>query len=221
MDPVDQTYRRHSSGLAIAALVTGIFSLCLTPLGLVAVVLGIVALIQIAKPANLLTGGGWAIAGIVLGGVGMFLVTPVLLIATLLPALGHARDNARQAVEASNLRQISIASYMYAEDWNGMLPPSPDSFLEHAYVGDQQVFISPLRGSARSALITLHAETAGSLIRYGDVIFVTHTGPLKKLREPMYSILAFSAYTRESNGWRNVLFLDGHVEAVGRPAFSK
>ena len=175
MDPVDQTYRRHSSGLAIAALVTGIFSLCLTPLGLVAVVLGIVALIQIAKPANLLTGRGWAVAGIVLGGIGMFLVTPVLLIATLLPALHHARDAARQVMEASNLRQIGIAFYSYTADSDDMLPSSPDRLLK--YVGGQQLFISPLRGSARSASTMLDAKTDGSPIRYGDFIFVTHTGP--------------------------------------------
>ena len=113
MDPVDHTYTRHSSGLAIGALVTGILSLCLTPLGLVAVVLGIVALIQIAKPANLLTGRGWAIAGIVLGGVGVFLVTPALMFAMLFPVVVHARDNARQVMEASNLRQIGIAFYSY------------------------------------------------------------------------------------------------------------
>ena len=36
MDPMGQPHTRYVSGLAITALVVGLFSLCLTPLGLVA-----------------------------------------------------------------------------------------------------------------------------------------------------------------------------------------
>ena len=36
MDPMGQPHTRYVSGLAITALVVGFFSLCLTPLGLVA-----------------------------------------------------------------------------------------------------------------------------------------------------------------------------------------
>ena len=44
-----------------------------------------------------------------------------LLVAMLLPALGRAREAARQAVCASNLHQISMLMTMYAGDHNGRM----------------------------------------------------------------------------------------------------
>ena len=44
----------RTSGLAIAALVLGILG-CIGPLGIIAVIFGIIAMNQIAKPANRLT----------------------------------------------------------------------------------------------------------------------------------------------------------------------
>src|SRR5262249_11568760 len=47
-----------------------------------------------------------------------------LLIALLLPALGAARESARRAACASNLRQLHFASIAYANDNKGFLPPA-------------------------------------------------------------------------------------------------
>jgi len=44
-----------------------------------------------------------------------------ILAAMLLPALNQAREKARQAVCMSNLKQIGLASMMYAYDYNGHL----------------------------------------------------------------------------------------------------
>ena len=41
----------------------------------------------------------------------------------LLPVLGAAREKGRQAACASNLRQLGMASVMYAQDHDGRLPP--------------------------------------------------------------------------------------------------
>jgi len=46
-----------------------------------------------------------------------------LLIGILLPALGAARESARAAVCLSQVRQIGTASYLYANDHDGHLPP--------------------------------------------------------------------------------------------------
>lgn len=45
-----------------------------------------------------------------------------ILAAMLLPALSQAREKARQAVCMSNLRQIALATLMYAGDYNGFFP---------------------------------------------------------------------------------------------------
>lgn len=51
-----------------------------------------------------------------------------LLIAIMMPALGQARDSARQVVCGSNLRQVALAGHTYAADHRQHLPPgSPSS----------------------------------------------------------------------------------------------
>jgi prepilin-type N-terminal cleavage/methylation domain-containing protein len=47
----------------------------------------------------------------------------VVLVSILLPALAKARKNAWQVVCLSNFRQIAIAIYQYANDYNGYPPP--------------------------------------------------------------------------------------------------
>jgi len=46
-----------------------------------------------------------------------------ILAAMLLPALERAREQARRSVCAANLRQIGLALYMYAQDYNEWFPP--------------------------------------------------------------------------------------------------
>lgn len=50
-----------------------------------------------------------------------------ILAALLLPALRNARESAKQAACASNLKQIGIAVHLYADDYNGGLPYAAES----------------------------------------------------------------------------------------------
>ena len=200
----------YSSGLAITALVLGLVSLCITPLGLIAVILGIVALVQIANRSKLLTGRGKAVAGIVLGSLAMVVITPVLTIAILLPALRVAQQQARSIADVSNLHQIMIVVHTYANDYDGMLPQTADQLS--VYVPDGRILMSPLAETPNTFAPT--ARRAGTLMRFGDVIFVSHKGPLDGMSSSHSIIIAMSAYSSGRGGQRGVAFVDGHVETV-------
>jgi hypothetical protein len=75
-----------TSGLAIAALVTGLFFWCCAIPGIVAIVLGHIALEQIEDSGGVKRGKGMAIAGIVLGWVGIG-ITGVLVLAWFITVL--------------------------------------------------------------------------------------------------------------------------------------
>jgi prepilin-type N-terminal cleavage/methylation domain-containing protein/prepilin-type processing-associated H-X9-DG protein len=50
-----------------------------------------------------------------------------ILAAILIPVVTQVRESARRAVCASNIRQISVAMLMYADDHDGILPTSGDT----------------------------------------------------------------------------------------------
>jgi prepilin-type N-terminal cleavage/methylation domain-containing protein/prepilin-type processing-associated H-X9-DG protein len=56
-----------------------------------------------------------------------------LLIGILLPALGKARDNARQLLCQSNIRGLNQALILYAGDFKGNLPPNTDGTTPPTY----------------------------------------------------------------------------------------
>ncbi|MFN3166478.1 MAG: DUF4190 domain-containing protein [Phycisphaeraceae bacterium] len=92
-----------SNGMAIASLICGVLGFCLTPVAIVALILGILAMNK-SRPGQ--PGRGMAVAGTVLGGVGIAVSIIVLLIAILLPALGAARRTAQRMQNSTQLRGI-------------------------------------------------------------------------------------------------------------------
>lgn len=82
------------TGLAVTALVLGILGLFMCfPAGIVAIVLGIIALNRASTQPRRYGGRGMAIGGLVCGGVSVILI-PVfaLMISILLPSLSRARE---------------------------------------------------------------------------------------------------------------------------------
>ena len=80
-----------------------------------------------------------------------------ILAAILLPALARAREAARRASCANNLKQVGLVFKMYGNEWNGRFPPASvlavqDQLLRHQlmvqavypeYLSDLKVLVCP------------------------------------------------------------------------------
>jgi prepilin-type N-terminal cleavage/methylation domain-containing protein/prepilin-type processing-associated H-X9-DG protein len=80
-----------------------------------------------------------------------------ILAAILFPVFARARENARKASCMSNLKQIGIASMMYSQDYDGMLPHQgwyagcnewngTAAWQLEPYIKNTQVWICPSKG---------------------------------------------------------------------------
>ncbi len=137
-----------TSGLAIASMVLGILSFCTFFLTApVAFILGIISLVMIARSNGRLKGTWFAITGMVAPVVALPFIA--LIMGIMMPALASARDAARQAVCASNLKQLSVAAMMYAET-NGQYP-TPEKWCDllEPYYKDEKILVCPSAGPDR------------------------------------------------------------------------
>jgi type II secretory pathway pseudopilin PulG len=74
--------------------------------------------------------GRRGVAGFSLLELTVVMSVTILLTGLLLPTLIKVRENAHRVICASNLRQTGLATVMYADDNNGVLPPSDFCELE-------------------------------------------------------------------------------------------
>lgn len=134
-----------SLGLGIAALIPCPGLLAAVP----AVICGHVAMGRARRASDGPAAKNLAVAGLVLGYGAMVLSFLVLTLgAILLPALAQARGKAREASCVSNVRQLSLACIMYANDHDMQFPA--DWSEVQSYVGDAQVLECPADDSGTS-----------------------------------------------------------------------
>ncbi len=110
--------QQPSQGLAIGALITSLFG-CIPLVGIVGAILGIVAYLRTSREPQRYAGAGMAIAAIV---IGCSLTLLTCSMGVMLPALGKARQAARQLKSATQMRQIVGALSMYAPQNRGFCP---------------------------------------------------------------------------------------------------
>jgi Domain of unknown function (DUF4190) len=113
--PYAEPGHSETSGKAIGSLVCGLLFFFL-PAAIVAVVMGHLSLSDIRKSAGRLGGRGMAIAGLVLGYLGLSFI-PILIIAAIaIPNLLRAKMAANEVSAVSSLRKINIACVAYATE---------------------------------------------------------------------------------------------------------
>jgi len=124
------------SGLAIASLVCGLFSIFLLP-AIAAIICGHKARSVAKKSLGTIGGSGMALAGIIMGYAGAAAVLLGVITALLLPVFALAKEKARDAQALNHGKQIGIACRMYAVDHDGAFPPNLQ-VLSPKYLPDPQ-----------------------------------------------------------------------------------
>jgi len=199
----------RTSDLPVASLALGILSIFFSFLtALPGLVLGIVALYQIKGSGRQLAGAGLAIAGIVLS-----VLTPLILPALLLPVFMQARERARKEVCASNLKQISMATMMYTDDYDEHYPPAAHwCTVIYPYIENYAAFKCPDDDSGSRSSYALNAALGGF--------------SAKKVGEPGDIVSSFDAHANwdlaggagllalRHNGGATIGYADGHVMSV-------
>jgi hypothetical protein len=105
------------SGKATVSLICGIFFF-FPPAAIGAVVFGHIALAEIKRSGGRLIGGGRAVAGLVLGYIGLAGLPFILLIAAILiPNLLRASGEASEASAVGNIRALNTAEYTYSQSY--------------------------------------------------------------------------------------------------------
>ena len=193
------------TGMAIAALVLGIIGLALCPIfGVVALILGIVATVRASSEPTVYGGKGMAIAGICLGGAALLWVP--LMMSILLPSLARARELAKRAVDASNLRGVAQAFVIYANDHNGQPPPNLKALMDAGIV---------IAGQLQNPCDPDATNTC-------DYYFVRYDAVTDWDAEFSNDwVMAYSDPAYHNGEGANILFADGHVEFVNEPEFTQ
>jgi prepilin-type processing-associated H-X9-DG protein len=182
----------RSSGMATASVVLGALGLFTAGLtALVGLILGIVGLRQIDGSGGAVRGRSTAIAGIVVSGLVMTMMLFLLPIfaAILFPVFAQAREKARATVCISHLKQVGMATLMYAQDNDERLPPAG------TWCDAVMPYVRPKEGETpQSSFVcpTMGMQTSGQA--YNAWL---STVPLLRVEDPQTTIAAFDA----RGGW--------------------
>ena len=199
-----------TSGLAIAALVLAILSIpTLFITAIPAFICGIVGIFKIEKSAGQLKGKGLAIAGIALPVILLpFILFMAGMTATLIPALGKVRAQARRLVCGTNMSALGKAMLIYANDYDEKYPDTSqwcDLLIEHA---DVPKLIFRCKGAPEGPCnYAINPNAKPSSHPYMVLLFETYPG-WNQAGGP--EILT----TENHYEGCNVLFVDSHVEFV-------
>jgi prepilin-type N-terminal cleavage/methylation domain-containing protein len=125
-----------------------------------------------------------------------------ILVALLLPALSKAKESARRAACASNMRQIIVASLIYADENEDRLPAQPsDGRLVKAHGGDGLNYydlLMPQLNNPNVWLCPTSRDGPGTVMAYhmNGLLITTNGLPLSSIEMPSSTMLINDAGNR-------------------------
>ena len=200
-----------TSGLAIASLVLAIVGLCTVVTLPIALILGIIALVQMGKNPQL-RGQGMAIAGMVVCGFGIF--TGAMMAAIMFPVFARAREAAQRTACLNNVKQLSMSLQMYAADYNEHFPSSDNwNGTLRPYFKNPRVLVCPSVKSKGpsygmndriAGIATRDVISPGKVVSFFDSApGINQSGGQELLPVPPRHL-----------GGNNVSFADGHASYI-------
>jgi len=164
-----------------------------------------------------------------------------VLAALLFPALGKAKESARQTQCASNLRQIALAARLYVDEHNDRFPSQPSDGLPVLAVGgdgrNYYDLLMPYLGNPDVWLCRSTEPRPGRLMSYhmNGLIVTTNGLPASAISQPSQTLLIgetgehtrfneahlrpdqeggflYDRPQRNHKGGSNAAFVDGHVK---------
>lgn len=138
--------------------------------------------------------------------------TTAMALSILLPSLSRARELAKRAVCASNLRGIGIACQIYANDNAERFPADLAVLVEQNTLTTEQ-FICPSSGGYAPNVEALRGE---GLARLGLTYIAGQTSA-----SDGRNVLVFESLANHNGEGGNVLFVDSHVEFLKPPVYGE
>jgi len=168
--------RPKTDWMPIAAIIASVLTCGI--LALPALVLSIISLARINRSQGRLTGQAVAIVGIVLSAI--MLISIPIPVAILYPVFAKAREKARAVACLSNVKQLNLGLMMYADDWDGYLPPAQtwaDGILPYLRPGtspeEEALFDCPASGAYYALNEALAGQSLDALPdNAGEVVLV-------------------------------------------------
>jgi prepilin-type processing-associated H-X9-DG protein len=202
----------RTSALAITALVLGVLGIAFPPIGLVGIVLGIIALVKIARDPGQ-TGKGIAVGGI--GAAVLGFAAWGCFASLALPSLGQARRSAQQVACAANLRAIGQALAIYASQNNNRYPDRLDQVVS-IYGGNGQIFVCPASDDTPAVGTPQQVEQQIAAGQHVSYVFVAPGwSPGGGGGSARQKVVAYEPLHLHPNGGMNVLWGDGRVSFEG------
>ncbi|HNQ22390.1 MAG TPA: hypothetical protein PKK06_04785 [Phycisphaerae bacterium] len=125
--------------------------------------------------------------------------TAPMLVSILLPSLSRARELAKRAVSASNLKGIGTCCQIYANDNQDRFPPDLQTLVAQGYLPEEQLR-SPKDGPGQTSYVYIAGQTANDDPR---------------------NLLAHEREDLNYGEGVNVLYVDGHVAFQKLPVFQE
>jgi Tfp pilus assembly major pilin PilA len=131
----------RTSGLAVTCLVLAIAGFLIPIIcHLLAIVFGHISRSQIKKDPSL-SGGGIALAGLIISYIFVAIFGVAIIAAIALPVFSSVTSRAQGTKELSDMRQVMMAAKMYAIDNDGKFPDSLEQLTPN-YISDPNILFT-------------------------------------------------------------------------------